>query len=272
MKAPEFNQARSMTDTNKFFKSAFSVDNVIFGFDESDLKVLLIKRGEAPFAGKWALPGDLVYPNEDLDTAAGRVLEELAGLKDVYLEQVHTFGAVNRHPLGRVITIAYFSLVKINANSTPIVKMARSSSITAESVHWMSVAEVQKAKDLAFDHNDIFHACFQKLQGQVRSRPVGFELLPPKFTLTELQHLYESVLQTELDKRNFRKKILSMGILVDLEEMQAGVAHRPAKLYKFDRNSYNKAVADGMSFELKESKPKKDKEPEKKKEVLASHF
>ena len=262
-----------MTDTNKFFKSAFSVDNVIFGFDESDLKVLLIKRVEAPFAGKWGLPGDLVYPNEDLDTAAGRVLEELAGLKDVYLQQVHTFGAVNRHPLGRVITIAYFSLVKINVSDSILTtKNARSSSISAESVHWVSVADVQKTNDLAFDHNDIFHACFEKLQRQVRSRPVGFELLPPKFTLTELQHLYESVLQTELDKRNFRKKILSMGILVDLKEMQAGVAHRPAKLYKFDQDSYNKAVADGMSFELKESKPKKDKEPEKTKEVLASHF
>lgn len=253
-----------MTDTNKFFKSAFSVDNVIFGFDDSDLKVLLIKRGEAPFAGKWALPGDLVYPNEDLDTAAGRVLEELAGLKNVYLEQVHTFGSVDRHPLGRVITIAYFSLVRIDAYN-PI-----SSSTMAQSVHWMSVEKVQKVKDLAFDHNDIFHACFQKLQRQVRSRPVGFELLPPKFTLTELQHLYESVLQTELDKRNFRKKILSMDILVDLKEMQAGVAHRPAKLYKFDQEGYNKAVAEGMSFELKESKPKRD--VEKKKEVLASHF
>jgi 8-oxo-dGTP diphosphatase len=253
-----------MTDTNKFFKSAFSVDNVIFGFDESNLKVLLIKRGEAPFAGKWALPGDLVYPNEDLDTAAGRVLEELAGLKNVYLEQVHTFGAVNRHPLGRVITIAYFSLVKISAYN-PI-----SSSTMAQSVHWMSVETVQKAKDLAFDHNDIFHSCFQRLQRQVRSRPIGFELLPPKFTLTELQHLYESVLQTELDKRNFRKKILSMDILVDLKEMQAGVAHRPAKLYKFDQDKYNKAVDQGMSFELKESKPKK--EGEKKNQVLASHF
>jgi len=260
-----------MTDTNKFFKTAFSVDNVIFGFDESDLKVLLIKRGEAPFAGKWGLPGDLVYPNEDLDTAAGRVLEELAGLKDVYLEQVHTFGAVNRHPLGRVITIAYFSLVKINASDPiPMAKTARSSSITAESVHWMSVEQVQKAKDLAFDHNDIFHSCFERLQKQVRSRPVGFELLPPKFTLTELQHLYESVLQTELDKRNFRKKILSMDILVDLKEMQAGVAHRPAKLYKFDQDKYNRAVNEGMSFELKESKPKK--EVEKNPAVLASHF
>ena len=103
-----------MNETENFFKSAFSVDNVIFGFDGSDLKILLIYRGEAPFKGKWALPGDLVYPNEDLNTAAERVLEQLTGLRDVYLEQVKTFGAVNRHPLGRVITIAYYSLIKIS--------------------------------------------------------------------------------------------------------------------------------------------------------------
>ena len=251
-----------MSDNSPFFKSAFSVDNVIFGFDNSDLKVMLIKRGEEPFAGQWALPGDLVYPNEDLDAAAQRVLEKMSGLTDVYLEQVRTFGAVNRHPLGRVITIVYFSLVKI-AHYNMI-----STSAMAKSVHWMSVQKVQEAKNLAFDHNEIFEVCFERLQRQVRSRPIGFELLPPKFTLTELQQLYESILQTELDKRNFRKKILSMKILIDLDEVQAGVAHRPAKLYKFDRDRYDRAVADGMSFELKESKPKKDTEPK----TLASHF
>ena len=109
-----------MAELNNFFKSAFSVDNVIFGFDEGDLKILLINRGAEPFKGMWALPGDLVYPNEDLDSAAGRVLEELTGLREVYLEQVNAFGAVNRHPLGRVITVAYFSLIKIsNYTVTP---------------------------------------------------------------------------------------------------------------------------------------------------------
>ena len=235
-----------MSEFNNFFKSAFSVDNVIFGFDGGELKVLLIKRGAEPFQGKWALPGDLVYPNEDLDAAAARVLEELTGLKEVYLEQVKAFGAVNRHPLGRVITVAYYSLIKINKYSVTAASFA-------QKAKWHSISEV---KNLAFDHDEILNACFSRLKQSVRSRPVGFELLPPKFTLTELQHLYEAVLETELDKRNFRKKILSMNLLVDLEETQEGVAHRPAKLYEFNQQRYEKLVNEGFSFELKETKRK----------------
>ena len=240
-----------MNEVNTFFKSAFSVDNVIFGFDEGDLKVLLIKRGAAPFQGLWALPGDLVYPNEDLETAAYRVLEELTGLQKVYLEQVHTFGAVDRHPLGRVITIAYFSLVKIS-------DFVLNPSSFAQRVEWHSVAKVQGTA-LAFDHNTILDTCFNALNRRVRVRPVGFELLPPKFTLTELQHLYEAVLRADLDKRNFRKKILSMNLLIDLEEWQEGVPHRPAKLYSFDRERYRQFEAEGFSFEVKESTKKEKK-------------
>lgn len=229
-----------MSEFNNFFKSAFSVDNVIFGFDAGELKVLLIKRGTAPFMGKWALPGDLVYPNEDLDAAAARVLEELTGLHHVYLEQVHTFGAVNRHPLGRVITIAYFSLVKIsNFPLTP--------SSWASLAQWHNLSEVGS---LAFDHNEILESCFQRLKQKVRSRPVGFELLPQKFTLTELQNLYEAILETELDKRNFRKKIFSMNLLVDLKETQENVSHRPARLYAFDKEKYAKLEAEGYSYDF----------------------
>lgn len=235
-----------MNEVSSFFKSAFSVDNVIFGFDEGDLKVLLIKRGEAPFKGKWALPGDLVYPNEDLSTAAKRVLFELTGLKDVFLEQVGAFGDVNRHPLGRVITIAYYSLIKISDYEVTPASFAKKA-------HWHSVAD---AKELAFDHNQILNTSFARLKEVVRTRPVGFELLPPKFTLTELQHLYESILETPLDKRNFRKKILSMKLLIDLQETQEGVAHRPAKLYEFDEERYRNFISEGFSFELKESKKK----------------
>lgn len=238
-----------MTEFNDFFKSAFTVDNVIFGFDDGDLKVLLIKRGEAPFAGKWALPGYFVYPNEDLDTAAKRVLEELTGLRNVFLEQVKSFGAVDRHPFGRVITVAYFSLIKI-------IDFSIQPSSIARKAQWHSVSAV---KDLAFDHNEILNACFQRLKWLVRSRPVGFELLPAKFTLTELQHLYEAILETDLDKRNFRKKILSMNLLIDLDETQEGVAHRPARLYKFDKRKYYEFLAEGFSFELKESKKKERK-------------
>jgi 8-oxo-dGTP diphosphatase len=230
----------AMSEVDSFFKSAFSVDNVIFGFDGGDLKVLLIQRGAAPYKGKWALPGDLVYPNENLDTAAERVLEQLTSLRGVYLEQVRAFGAVNRHPLGRVITIAYYSLVNVN-DFTP------SAASFAQSAQWHVVTHVQ---DLAFDHNQILETCLHQLKQRVRMAPIGFELLPPKFTLTELQHLYESILETELDKRNFRKKILSMDLLHDLNEHQAGVAHRPAKLYQFDQDRYHRFIRGGYSFDL----------------------
>jgi 8-oxo-dGTP diphosphatase len=241
-----------MSEVESFFKSAFSVDNVIFGFDGGDLKVLLIKRGAAPHRGKWALPGDLVYPNEDLDTAAERVLEQLTGLKGVYLEQVKAFGAVDRHPLGRVITIAYYSLIKISDfEVTP--------ASFAQYAKWHNVSDTEL--DLAFDHNEILNTCFKQLKSKVRSAPVGFELLPPKFTLTALQHLYESVLYPEnksngkeihkgLDKRNFRKKILSMNLLVECEEIQEGVAHRPAKLYRFDRARYQSLLKEGYTFDI----------------------
>ena len=236
-----------MTELKNFFKSAFTVDNVIFGFDEGDLKMLLIKRGEAPFMENWALPGYFVHPHEDLDTAAERILEELTGIRDVFLEQVKTFGAVNRHPFGRVITVAYFSLVKISNYQLQPASIALKAK-------WHSISSVE---NLPFDHDAILESCFERLKQLVRIRPVGFELLPPKFTLTELQHLYEAILETELDKRNFRKKILSMDLLIDLDEMQEGVAHRPARLYKFDRDKYEEFKAEGFHFELKESRKKK---------------
>jgi 8-oxo-dGTP diphosphatase len=229
-----------MSEVDSFFKSAFSVDNVIFGFDGGDLKVLLIQRGAAPYKGKWALPGDLVYPNEDLDAAAARVLEQLTNLRGVYLEQVRAFGAVDRHPLGRVITIAYYSLIKVS-------KFSVTPASFAQKAHWRSISETN---ELAFDHTEILDACLRQLKHKVRMAPVGFELLPPKFTLSELQHLYEALLETDLDKRNFRKKILAMNLLNDLNEMQEGVSHRPAKLYQFDKERYIRFLENGYSFDI----------------------
>lgn len=229
-----------------YFKSAFTVDNVIFGFEEGSLQVLLIKRNIEPALGEWALPGNFVEPNEALDDACGRVLEQLTGVRNVYLEQVRTFGKVDRHPYGRVITVAYYSLVKSS-------DFELFPSSIARKAKWQPVSEIDK---LPFDHNEILQACLERLKLRVRARPVGFELLPPKFTLTELQNLYEAILETELDKRNFRKKILSMDLLVDLNELQEGVAHRPAKLYQFDENKYEIFLAEGYAFELKESKKK----------------
>ena len=225
-------------EVSGFFKMAFSVDCVIFGFDGTELKILLIKRGEAPYSDYWALPGNLVYLTENINDAAARVLYELTGLENVYLEQVETFGTVGRHPLGRVVTTAYYSLVKIDD-----FRVYPQSHV--EEVKWIPLSKVDK---LAFDHNKILEACVSKLRKIVRGRPVGFELLPPKFTLSELQRLYESILEQELDKRNFRKKMLSMKILIELDEYQEGVAHRPARLYKFDEIGYQRFLDEGFSF------------------------
>lgn len=229
-----------------YFKSAFTVDNVIFGFDEGALKILLIQRTEEPFEGYWALPGYFVRQEEGLDEAAGRVLRETTGLDNVYLEQLLTFGTPGRHDFGRVITVAYYSLVKI-ADFTP-----RATGL-ARAVRWHALNELDQ---LAFDHNEIVQAATERLKRSIRSRPVGFELLPPEFTLTDLQHLYEAIWETELEKRNFRKKILSMNLLIDLGRMQEGVAHRPARLYRFDEARYRELEEEGFSFELREGKRK----------------
>ncbi len=225
---------------NDYCKAAFSVDNVVFGFDEGDLKILLIKRGMYPFENMWALPGDLVSMDEDLNQAAERVLKQLTGLSNLYLEQVHSFGQVGRHPQGRVITVAYYSLVKI-------------SDFRVKAASWAAKAEwhsISKVEDLAFDHNKILESCIASLRARVKSRPVGFELLPPKFTLTELQHLYEAVFGYKIEKRNFRKKILTTDFIVDLNESQEGVAHRPARLYEFDKTKYQDILKSGYVFDF----------------------
>ena len=229
-----------MSNSREYFKSAVSVDNVIFGFDDSDLKVLLIQRGEEPFFGEWALPGDLVYPDENINTAANRILFDLTGLREVYLEQVMTFGEVDRHPKGRVITIGYFSLININ-------KVSPKASSFANEISWQNVRDIEY---LAFDHFKIMSSCLNRLQTNLRVKPIGFELLPENFTLTELQQLYESVLGKELDKRNFRKKINKMNIVKDLNIYQTGVAHRPARLYSFDKEAYHQALEEGITFEI----------------------
>ena len=229
-----------------YFKSAFTVDNVIFGFDEGDLKVLLIKRNEEPFNGYWALPGYFVLPDENLEDAAQRVLREATGIENVWLEQVHTFGSVDRHAFGRVITVAYYSLIKIKDFVTKPAGVA-------EELSWYRIKDLPL---LAFDHSEILQVALERLRRSIRTRPVGFELLPPEFTLTDLQHLYEAIWETDLEKRNFRKKILSMNLLIDLGRMQEGVAHRPARLYSFDESKYRELTEEGFSFELKEGKRK----------------
>lgn len=220
-------------------KVAISVDSVIMGYDEESLKVLLIECNTPPYEGKYSLLGELVNPNETLDEAVQRVLAYWTGRESLYLEEVKTFSSVDRHPLGRVITVAYYSLVEI--------KKFTFDETHQKQLKWIDVNEV---KDLAFDHDLIFRECLEKLRQSLREKPIGFNLLPKKFSLNQLQNLYEVVLGLELDKRNFRRKINSLNLLIDLEESQQDVAHRPAKLFSFDYENYSKQRRQGFKFEI----------------------
>jgi 8-oxo-dGTP diphosphatase len=222
-------------------RAALTVDCVVFGLDEKELEVLLIRRGEEPFKGKWALPGGFVRLEETLEEAALRELEEETGLRaKVYLEQLYTFGAIDRDPRERVVTVAYFALVKLSDHRV------RAATDAAEAA-WFAEDDLPA---LAFDHAKIVDVARERLRNKVRYQPIGFELLPKKFTLTELQRMYETILDRSLDKRNFRKKILSMDLLVELDEVQKDVAHRAARLYRFEERRYRKLVKQGFNFEI----------------------
>ena len=236
-----------------------SVDCVIFGFDSENLKVLLVERKiisenhKTVVLSDLKLPGDLVQNDENLDTSATRVLKELTGLDNIYLEQFYSFGDPQRinNPkdlnwlittsnltIQRVVTIAYYSLVKIDqSNINP--------SSANYNYKWYNINEVPK---LAFDHNEILEKGLEALRLKIRTEPIGFELLPKKFTKNQLQKLYEKILGVELDNRNFRKKIAHLKYIVSLNEKQKGVAHKPAELYKFDRKIYIKNRKDSMGF------------------------
>lgn len=229
-----------MPYTYEYPRPSLTVDCVIFGLDESDLKVLLIQRGQAPFEGQWALPGGFVQMNEMLDEAARRELQEETGVSNVFLEQLYTYSGVDRDPRERVVTVAYFALVKLCDHRIKATTDARNAA-------WFAMHDTPK---LAFDHAQILEQAQERLKAKVRYQPVGFELLPEKFTLTQLQRLYETILERALDKRNFRKKILGMDLLVELDEIEQDVAHRAARLYSFDRKKYQKLAQKGFNFEL----------------------
>lgn len=229
-----------MTTSYQFPRAALTVDCVVFGFDEGALQVLLIRRGLKPFKNRWALPGGFVRVEETLDAAARRELEEETGLKEVFLEQLYTFGEVKRDPRERVVSVAYYALVKSTDH------VARAATDAAEAA-WFSVLELP---ELAFDHAEIFGVALDRLRAKLTYQPIGFELLPPKFTLTQLQRLYEAVLGITLDKRNFRKKVLGFELLIPLKEKQREGAHRPAQLFRFDPVRYERLKKKGFLFEL----------------------
>lgn len=211
-------------------KLALSVDCVIFGFDENKLKVLLIRSDLQNYKDQLSLLGDLVLPEEGLDEAAYRILKQRTGLSDVFLEQVHTFGQVKRHPASRVVTVAYYSLINIQHHKLKILD---------NELHWHDADSITS---MAFDHKTIFEISYYQLQKRIREHPLGFSLLPGKFSLRELQNLYEAILNVKLDRRNFRKKFFAMDFLIDLDEIETEVPHRPGKLYKFDYKKYEKST------------------------------
>ncbi len=221
-------------------RAALTVDCVVFGFDDGALKVLLIRRGIEPYQNRWALPGGFVRPDETLDAAARRELQEETGLREVYQEQLYTFGAINRDPRERVISVAYFALVR-RADHLP------AAATDAAEAAWF---EVEAIPALAFDHAKILKLALERLRGKIRWQPVGFELLPKKFTLTQFQALYEAILGRVLDKRNFRKKLLALDLLVALEEFSTAASRRPAQLYRFDQRKYQTLTRQGFIFDL----------------------
>lgn len=238
-KPPKPNINTTPVDVQSYFGFALSVDCVIFGFDENALKVLLIKSDLSAFKDKWSLLGDMVEQDEDLESASYRILKERTGLDNVYLEQVQCFSKVSRHPAGRVITAAFFSLVNI--------KHHQLNQLTNE-LHWHRVDQIN---DMAFDHKIILETCLDRLQKKVQVEPIVFNLLGYKFSLRELQSLFEAILFVKLDRRNFRKKLFATGLLKDLDELEFDVPHRPGRLYTFDREAYDKRHKDifiGINF------------------------
>ena len=215
--------------TYEYPRPSVTVDVVVFGYEGgADLKLLLIQRGSDPFKGHWALPGGFVEMEEDLETSALRELEEETGVRDLFVEQLYTYGTPGRDPRGRVISVAYFALV--NLQEHPAV-----ASSDADDAQWFSVKELP---ELAFDHADIIARAVDRLRAKVRYQPVGFELLPSTFTLGQLQQLYETILDVEeFNKRNFRTRILRTGIIEEVGR-QENVPHRPAVLYRFVPEKY----------------------------------
>lgn len=218
-----------------------AVDSIIFGFNENDteLKLLILKRKFEPAKGEWSLMGGFVEPDESLDKAAQRIVLQLTGLKDVYMEQLYAFGEPERDSGGRIISVSYFSLIKINDHDRELAKQ--------HDAFWVPLSELP---DLIFDHNEMVKKALRKLKIRARTEPIGFELLPEKFTIPQLQRLYEAIYQNPFDKRNFRRKLLAMGLLDKLDEKEKETSKKGAFYYQFNADKYNELQQKGFNFEL----------------------
>jgi ADP-ribose pyrophosphatase YjhB (NUDIX family) len=216
-----------------------AVDCIIFGFDSKDLKLLCIRRDFEPGKGEWSLMGGFVRREEGTDQAASRVLKELTGLGNIYLEQLQAYGEPERDPAGRVVSIAYYALI----NSVKFNKL-----ITKDyQAQWFGLDQLP---ELIFDHRAMVDKALRRLRRRCKNEPVGFELLPAKFTLPQLLSLYEAIFHQEFDKRNFRKKILAAGVLKKLEEKDMKGSRKGAFLYRFQKDQYDAMIRGGTSFSL----------------------
>lgn len=214
-----------------------AVDCIIFGFDGKDLKALLIKRSFEPGFGKWSLMGGFINTKESTDEGATRILEMLTGLTDIYMEQLYCFGEIDRDPGGRVVSIAYFALIKIDDHSQELMK--------EHNAKWFNIRSIPS---MIFDHKKMILMAKEQLHQKVAIHPIGFELLPEKFTLPQLQNLYEAIYETTFDKRNFSRKILALNILIKLTEKEKLYSKKGAFYYKFDYAKYKKLEHEGVKF------------------------
>jgi len=220
-------------------KNFVAIDCIIFGWDDGQLKLLILKRDFEPARGENSLIGGFVKEDESLDDAARRILYELTGLSDIYLEQLYAYGEVERDPGERVISVAYFALLKI-----PDLDQEH---VEKHGAHWIHISKLPK---LIFDHNVMIQRAFKRLRRRAKSEPIGFELLPRKFTLPQLQGLYEEIYQKKFDNRNFRKKVLDMQILKKMNEKDKSCSKKGAFYYKFDKRKYDRLLRDGFHFNL----------------------
>ena len=218
-----------------------STDTVIFGFENKCIEVLLYKRAQNPSKGAWALPGGFLFKEEHIQEAARRILKDTTGVADIYLEEIGVFDQIDRFPSWRVFTFGYFALV--NPKRYKLI----SSDIFTLEAKWFKINELPH---LAWDHQKIIERALEKLKGLVLNKPIGFELLPEKFTLPQLQALYEVILNRSVDKRNFRKKMMQTGLLTKLGEEDRNGKKRPAALYKFNKQNYKALVEKGLNFGL----------------------
>ena len=220
-------------------KHYIAIDCIIFGFDEGELKILLHKRKFEPEKGKWSLMGGFLQPDESIDNAARRILQGCSGLTNLFMEQLFIFGEIDRDPGERVVSVAYFALIRIEDCNKEFNQ--------GTTAHWWPISQ---KPNLIFDHDKMVEKALESLKVRSKYRPIGFELLPRKFTIPQLQSLYEAINLLQFDKRNFRKKILSMNLLQKLDEKEKKTSKKGAFLYRFDKRKYKRLLEKGFHFEL----------------------